>query len=114
MTIHTLHIAQCHDKKKVKIVKFFFRVLVLGNSIACASTRDNRYNCVLPTREMARRKTGEETQAGMHRCIVTRLACQIHTENITSNKHAIILINSTHLMTFQLIHFALRQKSLSI
>ena len=43
-----LHIAQCHDKKS-EYCQIFFPVYWFWATV-CASTRDNRYNCALPTR----------------------------------------------------------------
>ena len=43
-----LYIAQCQDKKKW-ILSHFFPVYCFRATV-CASTRDNRYNCALPTR----------------------------------------------------------------
>jgi len=47
MTVHSLHVANCHDKIWWTMSDYF--PVYFFWATVCASTRDNRYNCALPT-----------------------------------------------------------------
>jgi len=84
MTVHSFARSKLPRQNMMNNVKLFFRVLVLGNS--SASTRDNRYNCALPTQGHLRMaKT----------TIVCRRTCSIKSGNDKDDADTIQTIQVT-------------------